>query len=250
MFTWFKKRKIVVDCFTNNSAVKQYAPIQRYKNFYPEYWKSLPQKNTVETKNGVFIQERTLKVCSAFTELYKNAYAIPLWSDLKLTVNEKKEYAWQWSHNGVGENDDSIEQHREHQYGKAFTSYTPLKIRSPWLIREKQGVKFYWGEPTWNFTNLFADTLKILPGIITYNVGFTTHINLLVKTGIGEILIPYNTPMVTLVPLSEETVEFKNHYVDEKEWKKLYNINFYSPTFNSSHSTKSKCPFTGKIKTQ
>lgn len=249
MFFWFKKKKIVVDCFTVNSAVYQYAPIQRYKNFYPEYWKNLPKKNPTIDNNGLHFDERTLKACVAFIDLYNNAFAIPLWADLKLSVNEKNEYSWHWSHNGIGDNNDNVVHHHSRQYGDAFKNFTALKIVSPWLIREKRGVKFYWSEPTWNLAHKFGELIKILPGIVSYNVSFTTHINLLAKTGMGEILLPYNTPMATIVPLSEENIEVKNHCVDEKEWKKLYNINFYSPTFNSSFSARSKCPFTGKIKT-
>jgi len=244
------KRKITVDCFTKNSAVKQYASIQSYKNFYPEYWKSLPKSNTIKTNNGINIEySDSLKTCSAFIDLYKSAFTIPLWADLKLKVDKNKQYFWHWSHEGVGDNEDSIAQPNENQYGEAFNNYTPLKIRSPWLIREKKGVKFYWTEPTWNYVNKFSDTLKILPGVVSYNTSFTTHINILVKTGIGEIMIPYNTPMALIIPLSEENIEFKNHLVDEKEWNKIFNINFYNPTFKSSYKTRSKCPYSGEIKT-
>lgn len=247
MLLWFKKKKVIVDCFTTTSGIYQYAPIESYKKYYPQYWKDLPSKNKIVNNNGLELEEETLKVCNAFLDLYQNAFTIPLWADLKLKVQNNTNFSWQWSHGGLTNDLDGLVNHLPHQYGDAFKNFTHIKIGSPWLIREKRGIKFHWSEPTWNMVNTFGNDIRVLPGIVKYNSSFTTHINLLIRSDIGETMIPYKTPMTVVIPLSEDKIEIKNHLIDEKEFKKIADINYYNPTFTQSYRNRSKCPFTGNI---
>ena len=44
----FKKSKIVVDCFTYNTTVKELFPIARAINFFPDWWKQMPKEHMID----------------------------------------------------------------------------------------------------------------------------------------------------------------------------------------------------------
>ena len=55
-----------------------------------------------------------------------------------------------------------------------------MKFISPWLADEKSGMKFLFCEPTWTFLNV-SQNIRIIPGVVTYDVGTQTNVNVFLK---------------------------------------------------------------------
>jgi hypothetical protein len=234
---WFKKKKIVLEAFTNEAGIAQHSPIERASKHFPDWWKKLPA--TLSDTNT------TMKMCNGFTDLYGKSFVLPLWADCIFKIDETG-YNWQWSHKN-GNIGDDLANHPTEQYGDNFLNYQHIKILSPWVFRETSGVNFAWTEPVWNLLGGLEKKIRILPGVVNYQKQHTTHINMFVDKTAGEFMLPWQTPMVYITPLTESTVEIKNIVLDDAEWKKMISITHYNPTFVNAYKSRSKCPFTGKV---
>ena len=89
MFFFFKRKKIVVDCFTDNYSINELFPIQTANNFYPDWWKNLPKTYDAMNKWGLRVSQSTMKKCPAIIDLYKTGFIMPLWSDLQILSDDK-----------------------------------------------------------------------------------------------------------------------------------------------------------------
>lgn len=211
---FFKKKKVVLDCFTFREYVHTYAKIDHGSNFYPDWW-----KKSANDFDGYV----TIKYCSALTNFYNKGIVIPSWFSLKLNVESLSEKRYSWnSSNDFFKNIS----HRNGQFdrfclGDGFN----FKIQSPWRFKTKRKVHFVWSDPIWsNRENLF--NYSALPGVIEFRNQCGTNINLFLKYGDKpkSIYIEPLQPLVMLHAMSEEDIEIKNHLVSEKEWN---NINGY-----------------------
>ena len=75
MFFWFKKKKVVLECFTDNDIAFNYAKIERMDKFFPEWWK----KTKKYSDKGI----PTIKGCVGFIDYYKKGITIPSWNRIK-----------------------------------------------------------------------------------------------------------------------------------------------------------------------
>ena len=243
MFFWFKKNKVVLDCFTVDSFTYNYCKIDKATNFYPEWWKKLDTK----------INNRpTMKHCRGFTRLYTNSFIIPCWEDMqiKLFAND---YSWVNSRLP-----DSISSHSEIQY-KGFidtSRYQHIKIPSPWYLKSNRFVEFAFTDPIWNRSNVSDYT--VLPGVVDYKYQPDTAVNLLIEyTEEGKIIeFCVGEPLVCLTPLTEVEVDIRTHLIDRKDLgglvpsnevglvadiSKKYSIR--KKFINNIDKNKKKCPF-------
>ena len=104
---------------------------------------------------------------------------------------------------------------------------------SPWFLREKSGVNFFWSGITWDFADKFPN-FHILTGVVDYRHQHWTNVNIFYY----ENDIPYqydieaNTPMVQIVPLSDRIIEPHVHVISRDEYQKLMNgRNMFNNTY-------------------
>ncbi len=132
MIFFFKKNKIVVDCFTANSGVQQLYPIASANKFYPEGWKKHPAyiKQKIYPGNpesSLTVDAPTIKKCPGFIDLFNNGFIIPSWSDFGVEINSRGEFL----HHTAGEL--KIEKHASWQiWDGLYSDYGHIKIGSPW----------------------------------------------------------------------------------------------------------------------
>jgi hypothetical protein len=215
---FFKKQKMVLDCFTYLPYVYDFAKIDYAVKFIPEWWKQTPR--LVEGKN-----KPTIKSCPGFVDFYKKGIAIPSWFELEITVFEKDNknfYSWESSNKDV-HTDNS---HEVCQFDKfAGINGQNLKITSPWAFKTKENISFVWSQPTWNLRNLLCN-FTLLPANIEFKYQHGTHINYLILNNETEktFNIPALTPLAMLHGLTEKEIKIKNHLVDENTWKRFFGI--------------------------
>lgn len=240
---FFRKKEVVVDCFTTDPHVYDHARISPAKNYLPDWWRNLPAPDKNE-----FAPKKNMRHCAGFTDYYKHSFVLPLWSDLDLEIGAKgtEEYRWQYA-----DQRSDIETHSFKQRGDFFSDldFLHLKLISPWFLRTKKNVNFLWSEPTWNTLH---SGIRIFPATINFYYQNATHVNILVERSSDTriVKLDFNLPLANLTPITEKTVTLKHHLVSENErFVSTKPFFFFTANYKKSkvlidtNKSKQKCPF-------
>jgi hypothetical protein len=214
---FFSKRKVVVDCFTSMPIIADEYAIRRAIKLAPSWWKSLEDSFEVPTSIGIKRKLHTLKFCKGFTDLYKNSWIMPLWTDIFVQTAEDGGYKY-LTPNDFG--DKFINGHFPKQHEGAFNSYIQLKVASPWIIREKKGVNFLYKGADWSLVDDQPD-VRILDGVVNYKSQASSNISMLVPKKQADYKFYAGSPLMMFVPLTEDDVLFKIHSVTTAEFDEL-----------------------------
>lgn len=237
---WFKRSKIVVDCFTSNKSAYELFPIDHSIKFVPEWWKNTPKEYVVRELFPV----STIKRCPAIINQYKHGIILPLWSDLAISVREGAKWEAMFSDPRA-----AIEPHDANQW-KSYANpaeFTHLKLKSPWAIKTKDEIYWTYNKPVWNFPA--ENNLIITPGIVEFKHQHSTHVNILVPLQPKPpYVISSGQPIAQMIPLTEKEIEVRTHLISEDEYNAQYTNSFlYSFTKNYTRlkniKKEKKCPF-------
>jgi hypothetical protein len=239
---FFKKSKIVIDCFTLSETIAKTSPIDLAIKYMPDWWKQLP--NTFEAE-GTFWPSATMRSCTGVVDYYKKSIALPLWSDLAIAVQDKQIF-WQFA-----DQNTFATSHPPQQYGYNWplNEFQHLKIDTPWIFRTKEDISWVWSCPTYNIQHLNDYTL--MPGITNFSHIGTPNINLMLNVKEDKkYILPVNHVMAHLTPLTEKKIEVVRHVIDPKEYDKINKdthsrISFLNSYLKTKQLTEkhSKCPF-------
>lgn len=242
-FKWLKK-DIVLNCYTSDASVFNFAPIKPSAHFLPEWWKEIPQ--AIDLENSI-IPIPTMKHCTGFTDLYKQGFVIPMWCDFLLVLGQKgtTDFLYQFS-----DGKSAATPHPAVQRGAAFPKleFQHLKIVSPWLITCDEPIEFLATNPTWNQKD--PSTMTVLPGVVNFKYQFGTSMNTIWKRPAEQTKyqIDFGTPLYHYVPLTERKVRIKTHLISQQDFDQLGSsataVTFFSK-YKSVKRTmqKSGCPF-------
>lgn len=230
---FFKRKKLILECFTDKRELITDAPIDKAHKYMPEWWKTLPKPCL---KAGEMTANLNMRHCPGIVELYKNSIVIPLWSDLKIMMGsnavEPYEYRWQFS-----DGRSQIEVHSVEQRGVYLPNknYQHLKLATPWALQANQKVKWTWFGATWNMDN--PENIVIPPGIDKYYYQHSASINMFVPRSADtkEFVVPFRQPLVFIAPMSEEKVYIKHTLVTPQEFAKIQRSGSYAPKFFNSY---------------
>jgi hypothetical protein len=217
MFFWFKKKKIVLDCFTQDKFAYEYCKIDKAVDFYPRWWQDL---STVTTEHNdpplldkSIFPVGTMKICKGFTSLYTNSFIIPSWEEVRFEIYQGE---WKWQTNRLPH---GITNHLNAQF-KNFVDpgeYLHFKFNSPWHLKTNRFVNFAFIDPVWNRKNLLD--YVVLPGVVDFKYQPSTSINIMVKNSdiLKTIDIHVGDPLLCITPLTDDKVELRHHYVEPTE---------------------------------
>jgi len=245
MFFFFKKTKIIVDCFTDEPGAFEFHPIERATNNYPDWWKRL-DKSVVEHTDVGEIQRATMRSCDGIISLFKNSWVLKSWTDIRLRTTAN-EYFYYFGKKTLNPFHAEIVSHNPVQFGDQFNEKIHLKILSPWYLKQNKSCDFAMMPSVWNDINNWSN-FTIMPGVGNFLYQHSTNINMFVEKHKDHILIEAGTPFYHIVPLTDKDVVFKNHLttVDElnklihKRYGKFYKNYRYMQKFIESKKT---CPF-------
>jgi hypothetical protein len=235
---FFRKKSIVVDCFTAISGAMEYAKPKNAAEFIPQWWKDLP-KTYVDDNS--FYPNATMRSCSGFIDLYKRGIIMPAWCDISVEIGKKGTYGYRWQ---FSDDHYNAAFHDARQIDKNFNSeeYAHIKLMSPWAFRTTDKTYFSFQAPAWNM--LYNFNYKILNGVLEFKNQPSTHVNMLFKRKNENYIenIKYKTPLAHLVPLSDKKIKLKHHLVSKSEFNSFDNprIKFIQ---NYNEIKKSNCPF-------
>lgn len=255
----FKKKKIVVDVFTNSRAAYELFPIQPAIRHVPNWFKKIPSvyKMYHDDRPDMYDSVGTLKNCPGFINLYKTGFILPAWCDIQVNTfkNGEIDVLQASSH---PQRTDSVA-HADFQLGapenKTFNNLIHTKFHPPWQIHEKTGIRMLMTAPSWNqYPSMVPN---IVPGIVDIKCAMQANINTFWPKISKRYEIEAGTPMLHIIPLTEDHVELKTHLVTQDEWVKLGEPAMLRRSFfynqiqridkqklkNEEQSKKSKCPF-------
>jgi len=222
-----RKKKIVVDCFTDSYNAYKFFPIQESTKILPNWWKNLSSTYQEERESGISIPRATIKRCEGIISLYQKGFTLPMWSDAVLESSGNK-LRWEFADNSY-----TIATHGSQQMSEEFANYVHIKLVSPWRFKEKKGIQFTFVQPSWNQVS-FIFGLHIPPGVVEFKNQFTTNVNAFMPKNV-KISIPAGMPMAHFVPCTEDQIELKLHLLDQKEMEKLEVGNRSCPFFLGSY---------------
>jgi hypothetical protein len=218
MMFWFKKKKIVMDCFTYDEAAYNLYPIRKAMPYYPDTIKQMPLTvKTTDKVTNVEFPMPTMKLCTGISGLYKEGAIIPFWTDYlcqpKRCIVEKK------SRLGLADGDanHAIVEHSRIQFPGMFEDFVNVKFHGIWHVREKTGVNVLLIPATYNLNNLNYNFI-IPPSLSYYDLQTQTNIQMFVRADSPDFTIMAGTPMIHMIPITENEVEWKRHLVSREEW--------------------------------
>lgn len=241
MFFFCKPKKIVIDCFTTHTGAYNLNPIDLAVKYFPDWWKPMP--NSTSVADPVTIELSTIKKCPGILDLYKSSIILPLWSDMAVEPKEDNTYWWKFA-----DGKTRLDTHPIQQLGNAFKKYQHIKILSPWFIKEKSETKFLMTPCTWSLLDITSN-INILTGVVEFKHQNATNINFFIDLNRKEpLFLEAGTPLYHLVPLTDKSVEVKNHLITKQEFDKLFNYTICGVKFSGNYNTRKKannktCPF-------
>lgn len=226
---WFKKKKIVLECFTDQATVHKLFPIERTRHFTPEWFKKLPltHKSNKEMSQNLSIEEPSIRMCPAINDHFSYGAIMPAFAELIIQRDattgkaECMAAAATWG--------QPVQHHADDLANKGDLLH--WKFGTPWLFREDTGIKFYWTQPSWHQRNPLNHW--ITPGFIEFKYQHSVLVNMMIPKG-KRIHWNAGDPVVQLIPLIDDqnSFEVKCHLVDSSEMEKL---TIYKPFFLNSY---------------
>lgn len=250
----FKKKKVVLDCFTYRPDVFSYFPIKKASSLIPEWWKKLPATYPVDSLG--LAEFSTMRSCVGFLNYYNNAISIPLWTDTRIRTSvDDDTLHWHFT-DGVTQAVPHDLKQKGDYLSDPMSLYTHLKIVSPWILSCKEDIQFVFSGNTWAINN--PEQIIIPPGVVDYKYQSVTSINMLIRmNGLQIASLDAGSSLVHLFPMTEREVEIKTHFVDEKDFRNMENLGVNSFTTKSyfkhkhirkEHEKTGKCPVSGFFK--
>ena len=221
MFNIFKKpAKLEVHAYSNWEPAYYYTPIVKAHNLLPQWWRDLPVVGRNRWGFHSF-KNSNMKTCQGFIDLYKHGLMLTYWNDLVITVTKE---GWHQSFQYEPYGKDGS--HPSQQWGSAFAGHHQIKLHSPWIVQEKTGTPFLFCPAMWHLEQ--ANSPKIMTGIVNFKYQGQVNINMFlpIREEPYEIRISRGTPLVHLIPLSDQSIDIQNHLMTTEDFmllsKKFY----------------------------
>lgn len=245
MFFLNKKRQkpVIVDCYTFDKQVYEYAKISKASKFFPEWWKSLPADD----------DNPNMRHCYGFVSQHEKSFVLPLWSDLDIDL-EHQGYRWSFKDCRT-----SAEVHGGSQFAGWIDpgANAHLKLSTPWMFRCSEEIHFQWSDASWSKHDLFG--YHTPPAIVEYKYQSSVGVNLIFNTTVKprSFRLKHGQPLVYITPLTERPVEFRFHLVTEDEYKsvapvfpsqKKKSYLTYKRIQKEKEKEQSSCPFSSFFK--
>lgn len=255
MIFFFKKKKKVIDCFTSNQMVYEQFPIAKANEYIPDWYKKLNATYSTNVPNTLREKAATVKRCPGISNLFNEGFILPLWSDLIFDfspVGENFEFKWEYAATDPTWN---VEVHDSQQYSGLFNNnFFQTKLTVPWLVKESTGVKFAFIEPTYTMSN--PNIFTVIPGVINFKYQNFVNVNMLTEITTPmkkRIEFEAGEPLAQIIPLTEDDVVLKTHYVSKEEYNRIDEstsaYKWYGTYFDRKKKKEKVCPIRkGKIK--
>jgi len=228
-----------IQFFSTVPGVAEAFPIVEAKNYKPEWTKSAI-KDLVDKKSKVINNDTGrfthLAYCPGIFDLFKTGYIVPMWYDINIkTEKDKPGFSWTVANKAFSSLSDMkfIDTHSDR-----MTDFIPkrkgtidniVKINTPWNVIVPDGLKLLCLPISYPDNFDYESTTGIL------DPSHSSEINIQMNWNVenGERLIKAGTPLMHIIPLSEEMFNLEVRTANEKDLQWV-NILKYTKTFSFS----------------
>lgn len=217
---WFKPKKVIIDCYTDNKILSDAYPISKAIKFAPSWWRALPPTYD-QVINRIKLRASTAKKCPGFVDLYAKSWIVPAWSDILISTQSNGGYSYALPSGHI--HGLAVVDHSREQFKGGFNDYIQAKLVSPWMLidRNKTGIKFAFVQPSWSLLDDIKN-VHVLPGLVDFAYNTEVNLNILLPKIDADYLIKAGTPLVHLLPITERQVEFNLQTISEAKYKELH----------------------------
>jgi hypothetical protein len=187
----------------------------------PEWWKLAKPTN----------EQRTIKDCPSFIDLFKNAYVIPMWCDTTITsypdgtVDAKFSYKeFQWDFHGNNQFLDFAPPHVRDN-----TSIV-LKADSPWYMKTPKGYSVYQTSAFYDFNPNFS----VMPGIIHTDFHHEVNQQIMLNGKENSFTIKRGDPFAVYIPFKRDKFTMETRTATKEDTDSLYRNKFKLFTKNKN----------------
>jgi len=210
------KKEDKIEIWSDVPGLADVIPVQESSNFMPEWFLKTPrwsEKNeelterhaagqTIPGGRGKEGKGQTIKQCPAIPEFMSMGITVPLWCDLKVTIEEGGAAEWHCPNDIF-----SFGYHDQVQ----FANYIPhdikpvfvLKANCPWKIKTPPGILLLQLPMLWHFNPIFT----VCAGVIWSEFHHQINQQLMFHNP-GEFLLQQGTPLAQYIPIRKETFNY------------------------------------------
>jgi len=205
-----KKPEIHLDCFCTQETLFELFPIKYAKDVIPSWFKKIPSSKQLDDIVSSPNVKTSFKHCTGITDLYKQGFIIPLWTDFLIDTTNEGEIFFDVK---VGTEKSLVHWDPDNVLGTQSEYFTMHKLNSPWHIKTKQSCNMF-------FTNTFWNTrfpqLQAVNGIIDFKYTHSTNANFILRKEPFRVLFEAGTPFIHVVPLTDARIVLHQHLETDK----------------------------------
>lgn len=215
--------------FSTVDGVADVCPIITADQCLPK-WASLAKERFVKEKSTRNDRFNHIYQCPGIFDLYNYGFVVTAWHDFIIkTEFGKAGFAWKIPHeeisllmNGVDVIGTHQQQIAEFLPKRPTTIGQPIKINTPWHVIAPKGVKFI------VLPIAYPDTFEFDSHIGILDPGVSSEINIQLNWNVkdGETLVKAGTPLMHMIPISEEKFNLicRDATEYDKKWIKKRNF--------------------------
>lgn len=208
-----------IEFYSTISGVEEACPIIEAKDFSPKWASKVKTEYIEKLKQG---DQRFYHIfqCPGIFDLFKTGYIVPMWHDITIKTNGDREFFnWIVPTADLPELTDIPLVGTHH---KSLTEMLPfrltslktiVKINTPWRVVAPRGVKFLMLPIAYPDSFEFDQSIGILDPSVNSEINAQLYWNILQ----GEHTIKAGTPLLHLIPLSEEKFNFVCRSINDKD---------------------------------
>lgn len=214
------KKKEKIEFFSKVSGVAETFPIVPAAQFKAR-WMEVLKEDYKKYKNTTIPSH--LQMCPGIFDIYQHGYLVPMWHDVIIkTDHERQDFDWVLPSQSLTtlKGGDAVGTH-PYDIGKWLpkrpqSKHAILKLNTPWHVIAPKGVKFMVLPVPYTDTYDFESCIGVLDPAISTEVNIQGYWNV----NSGERLIKAGTPLMMLVPLTENNYNYETRDMNEhdKKW--------------------------------
>jgi len=200
-------KSIKIEFFSKVKGLAETFPVIPANQYRPK-WMSICKDDFIKTKDT--LQPSHLQMCPGIFEIFKHGYMVPMWHDAVIkTTYDREDFDFVLPSTYLKElrGGDPI---GTHPYNitkflpkRHYSKHAIVKMNTPWNVIAPPGVKFLVLPIPYPDTHELESAIGILDPAVSTEINFQCYLNI----NQGEIMVKAGTPMMYLIPLTEQQYE-------------------------------------------
>lgn len=218
-----------IEFFSSLEGLADAVPIIPASEFRPK-WMEAAREDYIRVKNLRLDKFTHIYRCPGIFDLYNEGFIVPMWHDLiiKTKINDNKAFGWAVPSEDLQPSNRSMVDALNDNITRfiprrPWSMQKPIKLNTPWHIVAPKGVRFMM------MPIAYPDSFEYehCPGIL--DPGYSSEINLQMWWNKldGEHLIKAGTPMVHMIPLTNEKFKYTCRTMTDNDLKWLEKRRFF-----------------------